>query len=86
MTTLNGSDASEAITGGAESDTLIGGGGNDTLDGGGGWNVAAYWTSGGPVGVQLFRGLTSMDGFGGQDTLVNIHGVFGSAFDDVFLG
>lgn len=86
MATLNGSDASELITGGAENDTLIGGGGSDTLDGGGGWNVVAYWTSGSAVGVQLGRGFTSNDGFGATDILLNIHGVFGSAFDDVILG
>ncbi len=36
MATLNGTDASELITGGAENDTLIGDGSSDTLDGGGG--------------------------------------------------
>lgn len=87
MAEINGTDASDALAGGAENDTLIGGGGNDTLDGGGGWNVVAYWTSPSAVGVQLFRGFTSNDGFGiGNDVLVNIHGVFGSAWDDIILG
>jgi Ca2+-binding RTX toxin-like protein len=84
--TVNGTDQPDQITGGTGNDTLIGNAGSDVLNGGGGWNVVAYWSSPNPVGVQLGRGFTSMDGFGATDTLINIHGVFGSAHGDVILG
>src|SRR5215218_2538205 len=84
MAVINGSGY---VAGGAENDTLIGGAGADTLDGGGGWNVVAYWGSWGSVGVQLGRGLTSLEnGFATNEILINIHGVFGSAYDDILLG
>lgn len=86
MAEIRGTDASDNIVGGNENDTIIGSAGNDTLNGGGGWNVVAYWNSPTPVGVQLGRGLTSMDGFNASDVLLNIHGVFGSAHNDVILG
>ena len=84
--TINGTDQSDQITGGNGNDTLIGNGGQDMLNGAGGWNVVAYWSSPNPVGVHLGRGFTQMDGFGATDTLINIHGVFGSAHNDVLLG
>ena len=74
------------ISGGAGNDTIVGTSGSDTLDGGGGRNVVAYSGSPSAVGVQLGRGLTSNDGFLNQDVLINIHGVFGSAHNDIILG
>ncbi len=85
MAILEGTDNADVLTAAADGDILIGKGGNDTLNGGGRFAFVAYWTSPSAVGVQLFS-ETANDGFGGTDRLFNIHGVFGSAFNDVILG
>jgi hypothetical protein len=82
---LEGTDGADTITGGTGVDTLIGGGGDAVLNGGGGFDFAAYWTSPFAVRVSLFAG-TVQDGLGGTDTLNNVYGVFGSAWDDGLLG
>jgi Ca2+-binding RTX toxin-like protein len=86
MAFLSGSGGSDSLVGGGENDVLMGNDGADTLDGGGGWNVVAYWSSPNPVGVELGRGLTSQDGSGATDVLINIYGVYGSAHSDILLG
>ncbi len=89
MATQDGTDGAEVLTGGPDGDILIGNGGGDTLvAGGAGFTFAAYWTSPGPVRVELFR-EAAFDGFGspgGQDALRGIHGVFGSTFGDGMMG
>jgi Ca2+-binding RTX toxin-like protein/methionine-rich copper-binding protein CopC len=60
--------------------------GNDTIDGRGGRDFLRYDYRTGPVIVDLSRGLTIDDGFGGTDTLLNIEGVFGSDYDDLIIG
>jgi Ca2+-binding RTX toxin-like protein len=76
----------DTLQGGEADDTLMGNDGVDTLDGGGGRNVVAYSTSPNAVGVLLGRGITSDDGFGDTDVLINIQGVFGSGHNDVLIG
>ena len=69
--------------------TLEGMGGNDTIDGGGtapsSYVTLTYASSPGTVNVNLGTG-TASDGFGGTDTLTNIDGVVGSAYDDILTG
>lgn len=74
-----------------------GGPGNDTLigdpSGRHGEAVAWYWSSPNPILVDMGQGY-ALDGFGGRDTLINIHNVhgfkrdgdkgYGSALDDRF--
>lgn len=88
---LEGMEGDDQIYGGdVEGDNLVGGPGNDYLDGqGGAWDTAWYfmWNgSGGGVTVNLSTGTTTEDGFGGQDTLVNIENVEGSGYDDHITG
>ncbi len=88
MAVINGTGGADALTGGPDGDILIGNGGSDTLTAAGGFTFAAYWTSPGPVRVELFR-EAAFDGFGNpgsEDALRGIHGVFGSAFGDGMLG
>ena len=89
MAIQNGTDGADVLTGGPDGDILVGNGGSDTLVASGtGFTFAAYWSSPGPVRVELFREAV-FDGFGdpgSEDALRGIHGVFGSAFGDGMLG
>ncbi|MGH1378754.1 MAG: calcium-binding protein [Alphaproteobacteria bacterium] len=78
--TLNGDDGNDRLEGGT---------GNDIIDGGAGIDTAEYWqytsTSHGIVS-DLSQGITSDDGNGGVDTLLNIENIRGSRWDDSITG
>jgi Ca2+-binding RTX toxin-like protein len=59
--------------------------GHDVIDGLGGFDIARYDASTGGVIVNLVTG-TANDGEGGNDTLSNIEGVYGSAYNDSLIG
>jgi Ca2+-binding RTX toxin-like protein len=59
--------------------------GNDAIDGRGGFDVARYDFATAGVTVNLVTG-TAVGAGVGTDTLLNIEGVFGSAFDDNLIG
>ncbi|WP_373868068.1 beta strand repeat-containing protein, partial [Oxalicibacterium faecigallinarum] len=96
--TMYGTNANDFLYGGTGNDTIYGGFGNTYFEGGagndvlhGGLNTAltnvntvGYKTSTSGVLVDLNAG-TALDGFGGQDTLVNMHSAIGSAHDDTFI-
>lgn len=92
---INGFNGNDSLNGGIGRDTLVGGAGNDTLNGGvladlgngdfGNLDIADYSGSPAAVNVNLQTGLAS-DGDGGIDTLINIEGVRGSAFNDIIVG
>lgn len=63
----------------------IGGEGNDVFNGTSVLSTVAYWDSPQGVTVNLATG-TAQDGFGGTDTLVDIHWIQGSAHDDTLIG
>jgi Ca2+-binding RTX toxin-like protein len=65
-------------------DILSGGAGDDTLNGGDGVDIADYANATSAVEVDLVAGTAT--GGDGSDTLINLEGVNGSAFDDVLLG
>jgi len=81
---LTGTSGDDALNGSGGNDTLIGGGGNDTLNGGAGVDTADYSTALGPVTVNLATGTAT--GAAGNDTLINIENVRGTAFDDNLIG
>jgi Ca2+-binding RTX toxin-like protein len=94
---VRGSNFADVLTGGNPAngvgatdgfELFLGNGGNDLIDGGGGFDVADFHTS--TSGVAVTLGGTGFgwasDGLGGMDTLINIEGVQGSAFDDVLTG
>lgn len=84
---LFGGAGDDVLVGGARADVLHGGAGNDRLEGvaleG---DTASYDTAASGVYVNLANGLASNDGDGGVDTLIQIEGVVGSAFDDTLIG
>jgi Ca2+-binding RTX toxin-like protein len=96
---LAGFDGNDNLTGGAGNDTLYGGDGEDTLRGGGGddlldgggntpgqtFDYADYRNASGAVTVDLAAGTASGAGVG-NDTLVGIEGVLGSAHADSITG
>ncbi|MBW4541346.1 MAG: hypothetical protein KME43_19730 [Myxacorys chilensis ATA2-1-KO14] len=86
---LNGDSGNDTLIGGSGFDFFNGGQGNDILDGRGGINTAVYAedpslkndTQTG-VEVNLETGF-ARDGYGTQDTLINIQNVEGSRYNDI---
>ncbi len=88
---IRGGRFNDTLTGNALSNTLRGMDGDDTLDGGAGYDWAAYMDATGSVTVTLTNvvgGISggSSTGAGGNDTLINIEYLIGSAFDDTLNG
>ena len=80
-----------AIYGGFGNDTItigtgtaIGQEGNDRIVGTSPWSTVCFWSPAAVV-VNLATGI-AQDGYGTIDTLVNIHTIQGTAFDDKFVG
>ena len=90
---LYGGNGDDIIYGNGGNDVLVGGQGNDLLDGGWGYDIADY--SSDPAGIHAdlaWLGRTqngwyshTTDGWGTQDTLVDIERVVGTPFMD-FMG
>jgi len=88
---VSGGDALHArgddwLEGGAGDDELFGGGGNDTLSGGEGSDTADYSTATGAVLANLGVGMVTQDGRGGNETLLDIENLKGSAYADKLIG
>ena len=64
--------------------TAVGQEGNDRIIGTSPWSTLCFWSPAGVV-VNLATGI-AQDGYGTIDTLVNIHTVQGTGFDDEFIG
>lgn len=79
---LDGGFGDDVLNGGNGDDILIGGFGNDTLNGGSGHDIADYSTA---IGGIVMNG-TSVTGAAGNDTLISIEEVIGSAFSDNLTG
>ncbi|WP_291160569.1 peroxidase family protein, partial [Ensifer sp. SSB1] len=83
--TLVGGAGDDTLFGQDEDDVLVGGLGNDRLHGGtGDSDTASYAGANGSVNVNLATGTAS--GADGDDTLIDIENVIGSAFDDTITG
>ena len=74
------------LSGGAGDDTLAGGAGDDVLTGGIGIDTASYEDAAVAVEVSLQIVVTQDTLGAGSDTLSEIEGLTGSAFDDVLTG
>lgn len=83
---LEGDAGHDTLRGGTGDDTLVGGAGNDSLNGGHGFDTADHSGASGAITVKLWKQRTEDDGEGGQDTLISIEHVIGSAFNDFIAG
>jgi Ca2+-binding RTX toxin-like protein len=84
MAAFIGTSGKDRLIGGVGDDFFEGGEGDDLLDGGDGVDSASYASAKGAVVVSLALGTAS--GADGNDTLVSIEKVFGSAFADILTG
>lgn len=81
---LDGGAGNDQISGDGGNDFLIGGLGDDTLNGGLGTDTADYSGSAGGVSVSLILGRSS--GGAGNDSLISIESINGSAYNDTMIG
>mgnify|MGYP002629681965 CR=1 FL=1 len=79
---LDGGDGDDSLSGGAGHDYLIGGEGDDIFDGGQGFDTVDYAAASSGVSVNLGIFTAQNTGGAGNDALVNIERVIGSAFND----
>lgn len=89
---LDGGQGDDTLDGGDDDDFLVGGFGNNYIDGGEGDDTVSFEDSAAPVLGYLYG---STPGTFGNDTLVNVEHLFGSAhndslngdaFDNLFMG
>ena len=83
-----GLEGNDALCGGPGDDSYVPGPGDDQVDGGGGGQGVGFielvaFESPGPVQADLRAGVATGEG---SDTLVNITGLIGTPFVDVFVG
>jgi len=83
---LSGLGGNDSLDGGGGDDTLDGGSGDDTLDGGFGRDTASYAAASGPVSVSLTIVGPQATGSAGNDTLIGIENLTGSAYGDTLTG
>ena len=81
---FTGGSGSDVAVGGNLNDTFTGGDGNDTLIGGAGIDRAIYTDATGPITVDMLAGTVSGAGVG-NDTLVSVELIRGSAFNDIYV-
>ena len=82
--TILGGTGRDWISAGAGDDFINGGTDRDVLDGGEGQDFAVYDDA--AEGVVVDLGAGTARGGGGDDTLINIENVLGSAYDDTLIG
>ena len=80
-----GSNFADTLQGGQFADWFEGGAGSDFIDGGLQYDTSSYASSKAAVHVDMFLGIAE-GGDAEGDTLVNIDGLMGSAFDDLLFG
>ena len=81
--TLDGGVGDDSVLGGTGDDEFDSGPGDDTYSGGEGFDVVLYGAAAGPVNVNLVTGLATGEG---NDVLIGIEAVGGSAFADTLTG
>jgi Ca2+-binding RTX toxin-like protein len=81
---IYGSVYGDTLTGDAGNNVIEGGLGNDTINGGSGTDTASYAYAVSGVTVSLLTGVSS--GGEGNDTLISIENLTGSAYADTLIG
>jgi serralysin len=84
--TLQGGDGADTLYGFAGFDILEGGKGADTIDGGADFDIAGYASSDAGVSINLNNGKKNTGGDAEGDKLVSIEAVYGSTYEDRFVG
>ncbi len=82
---LLGSNFNDTLIGNNADNIFIGGAGDDLIQGGNGLDSVSFATSQSGVLISLATGTVIAAG-AGNDTLVSIEGVVGSAFNDTLIG
>jgi Ca2+-binding RTX toxin-like protein len=82
--TLLGGNSEDTLHGGGGNDVLHGGAGRDALYGGSGFDLARYTDA--PSRIVANLGSHFSSGGGDSDTLFDVEGLEGTAFDDIILG
>ncbi len=87
---FRGGQFADVMLGSAANEQFMGMNGRDRIDGGAGIDEVRYhrdanWGGNAGVNVNLTTGV-AIDGFGKQDTLLNIENVRGTAVNDVLVG
>lgn len=84
---LTGGSGNDSLYGDARSNVLIGGAGNDLLNGRLGFDIVSYESATERVQVSLaIRSAQPAGGTNGTDTISNVEGLRGTAFDDGLEG
>ena len=92
---LFGNAGKDSLIGGLDDDTMDGGSGDDslegregnnTMDGGADNDVVSYSQAPAGVAVDIDGQVVTNNGYASADTITNIEGARGSAFDDLLLG
>jgi len=81
---IRGGGGNDTLRGGAGEDTIYGGAGNDLIDGGDGFDYLYYSDATAGVVINMATGMAS--GGAGLDSIAGIELVFGSSFNDTFIG
>ena len=81
---LFGGFGHDSIYGGAHNDLINGGAGDDEIDGGAGIDILDYRDSSARIAVDLSMGRVVVNA--DLDTVSNVEGVIGGAFDDAMTG
>jgi Ca2+-binding RTX toxin-like protein len=84
---LSGGAGDDILRGGDGTDYLTGGAGNDLLDGGARNDVVQFYDATAGVKIDLnLQGTAQNTAGAGNDTLVSIENLYGSAYSDIFIG
>ena len=83
---IDGGTGNDTLGGGADHDRFTGGLGDDRISGGLGIDTVSYATASAAVTVSLAVTTAQNTGSAGQDTLISIENLTGSAFDDTLTG
>jgi Ca2+-binding RTX toxin-like protein len=82
--TLKGGGGNDTLHGGADDDVIYSGTGDDALDGGDGYDYLYYTDA--TTGVVINIDTGKVTGGAGSDSIAGFELLFGSRFDDIFMG
>ena len=82
--TIKSGGGNDTLRGDAGDDVIFSGAGNDAIDGGEGYDYLYFTDATSAVSINMTTGTAS--GGSGSDTIAGIELVFGSSFNDTFVG